>query len=243
MSIFDFFRKNQKTPSWNKEYEELIAEARRVFTDDEILDMLESNDSDDECEDLDDQKEISNKYEDFRGITFGIEYVNSKAIKSLRWVEVIRVTDKDDHPTSFYARCLTSNAFKQFRFDRISAIFDDDGVATDPSCFFHQFDIYITEFIPPKKVYGKALKAHMRDQVRVLAALSHIDGTMKSSEVDEIVIYAVNSIEESLDRIKDYSSIKKEKFLRICERVMNADSIQHSSEFDLIIMFHDRIYN
>ncbi len=152
MSIFNFFKKKRQIPNHNITISIPKDESIETFD----IDISEF------CEPTD----------DFRDQSFGINYINGKGIKSSRWITVIRIYSEE----SFYAQCESSGRFRQFRFDRVDSIFDGNGEIHDPAQFFGYFDIYVPNFIPPKRKYGKALKAYRRDEVKVLTALCRIDG-------------------------------------------------------------------
>ena len=113
--------------------------------------------------------------------------MNSKRQTSTRFITVISIVENDGlEAESFYAFCKKRKSTRQFRFDRIKNVYDEDGVACDPEDFFLEYDIYVPEFVMPKKKTSRRSRRRERERKR---AEEYKPVEYNSSDLDENEAY------------------------------------------------------
>ncbi|WP_339862304.1 WYL domain-containing protein [Paremcibacter congregatus] len=220
-------------------------------------------DDEEDADDLPNGDRAADEGADICGQSFNIEYVSSAGEISERCISVIRTIEQSGN-ISLFAYCFVKERPRQFRLDRVQAVYDAEGVSRDCEKFFNGYGLAYKKTAPPKKQPGKFLKQKYKHPAIVLVALARIDGEYRQSELDEILSYAVKSAENmgkfqsdddidafeeylknlypsapvlkrSLAAISKHTFRAKTDFLRMCVRVMDADGIQKTSEFDMIM--------
>jgi hypothetical protein len=150
--------------------------------------------------------------DDVWGLTFAIEYRDGKGTMSRRRITLRHLYAHDNGTIYVQAHCHERDAPRSFRFDRITAVIDMDGVIHLPSVFFaEELRVALPSGIgiplprltatptgsraaPDRSGYEQRRIA--RDGLRVLVALARSDGMMAPEEVDVILDY----IAEKADR-------------------------------------------
>lgn len=192
------------------------------------------------------------------GETFGIEYVRADGERSVRRITSMALRFNDGAPL-LQCWCHERNAFRSFRLDRIMSCFDPDGEVFDlPSFFIRTFGIRverIVDVVEPEDLFG--------DGMRLLAALSRVDGDLHADELERIVQYCVavydshgadlpaglgdalprlvkaqrptsTVVDKTIRRMRRTSVTQRRLFARHAVEVMDADGIQHPDEFAMI---------
>lgn len=243
--FLSIFAKNQNTPEWAE---------HNIKPIDNLQDEETS---------VEPNQQVSNEDNDISGQSFGIEYISAKGEKSDRWISVINVMDKGEN-ISLLAYCFVRERPRQFRLDRITTVYDADGIVANCTEFFDTFGLSFKSCSPLLQKPGAFLKRKMKDEARVLVAVARIDGKYREEELEEILVYSVKKAENGgefqceediaafekylrnlypttdvldgcLNRLRKYTDRGKQDFLRMCTRVMDADGIQKQSEFNLIM--------
>lgn len=250
------FGNGQQPPEWSESYSKPVDGAQDKETA------------------LSSEKHITDSDEaldhDISGQSFGIEYISTKGEKTERWISVIRPIYRGNN-ISLMAYCFVRERLRQFRLDRITTVYDADGMITDSAEFFANFDLAYKSTPLPLRKPGAFIIKKMKDEARLLVAIARCDGQFNAKELDEILIYAVKKVENMgefqsdeditgfekylrnlypksdvldgcLKRLKKYTDRGKKEFLNMCVRVMDADNIQDQSEFDLILEFKNELY-
>lgn len=244
-SFLSFFATSQRIPEWAEQHIKPI------------------DDLEDEDTLADVRSEKSNNDNDISGQSFGIEYISAKGEKSDRWISVINIIGKGEN-ICLLAYCFVRERPRKFRLDRITTVYDADGIVADCAEFFGNFGLEFKSTPPPLQKSGAFLKREMKDEARLLVAVARIDGKYREEELEEILVYLVKKAENKgefqseedivafekylrnlypttdvldgcLKRVKKYTDRGKQDFLRMCTRVMDADGIQKQCEFNLIL--------
>lgn len=185
--------------------------------------------------DEDDTEDVSGaEEEDLDGLFLGIYYRDSRGARSSRTITAHDLALKDGR---VYLRgiCHLRSAYRSFRCDRIDEVFSADGEIFAPEVFWREIGVserLITSMNAPGErtevlktipkmgpsqstatdAPGLAQRRVCRHQIRLLAALSRSDGSMRPEEVDEIVEYICNECdfaglpftEEDLAALRQY---------------------------------------
>lgn len=187
------------------------------------------------------------------GSVIGIEYVDSKKKSSVRQVSISRLSEK-----YLFGFCYLRKRVRQFRLDRIQAIFDVDGVVYTPDDFFAQFKFELEQ----GSLKDEVIK-NWEDHMRVLVALSRSDGRFHTNERKEILAYVsklcednnqkwdptleddisrylkrlyprFSVVEKCLTRIAEQPAHLKRQFMQAVQKVIDADGIRKTEELNLL---------
>ncbi len=159
--------------------------------------------------DFDDELEVEStegqdEHNPVADIYTAIEYCAANGELSRRRITMRRIQFNRSVP-SLYAFCHERRAIRQFRTDRIKCFITADGEIIEPILFWKSIGVDFGEIAyNPKKRSGDTsetsrTKRMLRDQIRILAALSRADGKMRDEEVSAIIEYI--EIEVEWDRI------------------------------------------
>lgn len=203
------------------------------------------------------------------GQSFMIEYIDTEGQASRRRITVYDIVAGHGGIPCLRARCHERQATRQFRVDRIQCCIDFDGEVHDdvPEFMAETFGMPLwvarLKETEESKDRWTSIVALMRNDAVLLSALARIDGTVKSSEVDEAVdhlariiekngiflteaeVYAIkayirrlrpnsDAISRSLMGIRNVGADHVQRFLITAKKVIEADAILHSSEITLI---------
>jgi len=196
-----------------------------------------------------------------KGQSFGIEYKNAKGEKSQRWVTATKF--KGEPPNQIYAFCHARDAFRSFRIDRISAIYDVDGeYTTDVIGWLNDYGL--SDFEEEKK----SILECGHNGIIALVALSQSDGIMRDGEIDQIVGYAEDvsacegiyanederafcfttirrmrprsdTVRTAVRKLARESADRKEDFLYRARKLMEVDGKIHENEFQTMLEFKE----
>ncbi len=195
------------------------------------------------------------------GVVVGIEYTDSNNTTTRRRISFSRVNLVSNTIPAF---CLERGAFRQFRADRIVCFFDLDGQIYDPDEFFALLGGPNGPNIPTEEEQRPPIWETYWRRLVIFSAMSHSDGLMREDEVEEICVAMLDHAERDgvmckepeieamrarIRRIKvddgivfkaakGLSTQSKPVKLRIMKsliRIMNADKLQHASEFELML--------
>ena len=160
------------------------------------------HDLDDELED--ENNECQDEHNPVADIYTAIEYCAANGELTRRRITMRRIEFNCSVP-SLYAFCHERRAIRQFRTDRIKCFITADGEVIEPNNFWKSIgvDFDAIEYTPQKRCGETSetnrTKRMLRDQIRILAALSRADGNMRDEEVKAIIEYI--EIEVEWDRI------------------------------------------
>jgi WYL domain len=157
--------------------------------------------------------------DDLWGVTFAIEYADSRNNVTTRRITLRELYWSDDGMLYLHSMCHERHALRSFRFDRVRAVIDLDGVVHEPRVFFQselRFPLGdLTVELPPLRPTteprlrparqpkmvavasvgpekpGLTQRRAARDGLRVLAALARADGLMHDAEIAVILDYIV----------------------------------------------------
>jgi hypothetical protein len=204
----------------------------------------------------------------FRGMTFGIEYCDSRGEVSRRWITVLSMGHNAAGDATISARCHMRNAARTFRLDRIETVIDANGVVHDPENFFAGLAVLDPDVGRSReRRAGEQYLSAAFDGIQVLCALSHIDGKMHPEEVDLIVDYALACLPDVPATVKDIEAIQRYALsqypsrtvvrealaqlsraesdaaflLKYVGRLIDADGVMTPHEFDLAAEIADRL--
>ncbi|WP_347534612.1 WYL domain-containing protein [Inquilinus sp. CAU 1745] len=149
------------------------------------------------------REDIKRIDEDLWGVTFAIEYKDSKGASSRRRITLHHLYEVDGGRRYLYCLCHERKAKRTFRFDRVQTIIDLDGVVHQPETFFAeelrvvwpQRSFTTTHSAPGSATTnsvekpGAAHRRIARDGLRVLAALARTDGFLHPEEIEVILQY------------------------------------------------------
>lgn len=147
--------------------------------------------------------------DDLWGITFAIEYTDSKGIGSTRRITLHDLYRDPRGHTFVQGICHERSALRCFRFDRIQTVIDMDGEVHEPVVFFRdELRVSIEAPIPASAPHPPPLKSRStgaarpageqsglvhrrvaRDGLRLLAGLARADGLLHPSEIEVILDY------------------------------------------------------
>jgi WYL domain len=150
--------------------------------------------------------------DDLWGVTFGIDYLDWHHNQTTRRISLRHLYRSDEQVLYLQAYCYEREAVRTFRFDRIQAIHDADGVIHDPREFF-ETELHIRvgataagaladppaarprrEALPARlkkpglDKLGFAPRHAARDGLRVLIMLGRTDGRFRESELAVVVL-------------------------------------------------------
>jgi|GEM_PF-2198376 len=134
------------------------------------------------------------------GLTFAMEYRDSKNVVSRRRVTVNGFRGSTDGNYLMRAFCHERKAVRSFRTDRIVSVIDWDGVIWEPVDFFSDLGINLplpacgmamTRTVKAKA--GEVQREACVDELCILAALSHSDGELHACEVERILDFAADA--------------------------------------------------
>jgi hypothetical protein len=123
------------------------------------------------------------------GQSFMIEYVDSKGQSSRRRITVYDIVGGRAGIPCLRARCHERNATRQFRVDRIRCCIDFDGEVHDDVAKFMAETFGMPILVAQSRATAEtedrwsSIVAFLRSDAVLLAALSRVDGAVKSSEV------------------------------------------------------------
>lgn len=126
---------------------------------------------------------------DLVGLTIGIEYCDSAGNLSQRNITIEKFFNKEDkwYITGY---CFLRKRLRQFRLDRISSMYNQDGEFMAPSTFFNVIGLTYKEPSNSKLNPGAAHRKIARDGMRALMGLARIDGFLHEDEIEVILCYA-----------------------------------------------------
>jgi len=209
------------------------------------------------------------------GQTFYIDYVDTNGVATSRVITVYDIGQSNDGMPVMSCYCTLRRAPRNFRVDRVRVVADLDGiVADDPAAFLadalgmarEMADMVntATEQYNEQASRKRALTIPVQYQTRLLAALSHSDGAMLNSEVNEILKYldgelidfqpdeddhkmlelyirrmrmTEKAIDRALREIGWMDAADQRRFLNAAIKVINADGRQHPAEIEMINVF------
>ncbi|WP_442582708.1 WYL domain-containing protein [Mesorhizobium sp. ASY16-5R] len=203
------------------------------------------------------------------GQSFAIEYIDSSGNNSSRRITVYNIIAGRGGAPSLFARCHERRQMRQFRVDRIQCCVDYNGEVHEdvPRFLFENFGMSLStgRIIVDKhadKRWAEIL-ASVRDEVVVLAALSHSDGSVVTSETTAAARYqarkieaagillsdqeiaslgshvrrvrpTVEAIERALASMLNLEVVALQKFLNAAIQVIDADGKRHPEEMALL---------
>lgn len=203
------------------------------------------------------------------GQSFMIEYTDVKGQRSRRRITVYDIVAGRNGIPCLRARCHERKATRQFRIDRIQCCIDFDGEVHDdvPEFMAETFGMPIrvarTRETDESENRWPSIVALLRNDAVLLSSLSRVDGTLKSSEVDEALVHLANIVERnnvflteaevcsirtyikrlrpnseaiirSLVGIRNSGPDHVRRFLITAKKVIEADAVLHTSEIALI---------
>ncbi|WP_172982753.1 TerB family tellurite resistance protein [Roseovarius bejariae] len=151
-----------------------------------------------------DGQECRDEHNPVTDIYTAIEYCAANGELTRRRITMRRIDFNYSVP-SLYAFCHERRAIRQFRTDRIKCFITADGEIIEPNMFWRSIGVDFDEIeYTPQERSGETsetnrTKRMLRDQIRILAALSRADGKMRDEEVNAIIEYI--EIEVEWDRI------------------------------------------
>ncbi len=126
---------------------------------------------------------------DLWGVTFMIEYIDSRGARSCRRVSIRDVRQRETDLT-ICCWCHERDAYRAFKFDRITNVIDLDGVVHNPMEFFAE-ELLIDFKIGPRFLSRQKLFDNLPlfYTIPLMAGLSRTDGYMHPLEIDVILQY------------------------------------------------------
>lgn len=153
---------------------------------------------------------------DLWGTTFAIEYIDAKGSESFRRVSMRHFILRPGKSLNLSAHCFERDKLREFRFDRIKSVIDENGEVFEPVIFFKsQLQCPIESYLehcpgttsnsteapkrntlPPPEVSaaknfrpGVDQRKASRDGLRILVAIARSDGEYSHTELDSILAY------------------------------------------------------